>query len=132
MINFLKRSLQSELDSFFQAVQGALTPVREVSKSAFSHARLKLKHSAFLELNHAVVLFFTRHFASRTWHGFRLLAIDGTTLRLPDTPDMVKHFGTEPESSRPMARASQLYDVLNRITLHAAVNPFRTNRSGRA
>ena len=128
LINFLKRSLQSELDSFFQTLQNTLTPIREVTKGAFSRARLKLKHSAFTELNHHLILFFERHFSLRTWHGFRLLAIDGSTLRLPNTPDIAKHFGTHPDSterSRPMARASQLYDCLNRITLHASINPYR-------
>ena len=130
LINFLKRSLQSELDSFFQAAQGAAAPVREVSKSAFSKARLKLNHSAFLELNHKLILFFEDHFPSRTWHGFRLLAIDGTTLRLPNTPEMTTHFGTQPDTTsvgRPRARVSQLYDVLNRITLHAVLNPYRVD-----
>ena len=130
LVNFLKRSLQPELDSFFQAAQGVAAPVREVTKAAFSQARLKLNHSAFLELNHKLILFFEDHFPSKTWHGFRLLAIDGTTLRLPNTPEMAEHFGTQPDTTsacRPMARVSQLYDVLNRITLHAVVNPYRVD-----
>ena len=111
LINFLKRSLQPELDSFFQAAQNVSAPVREVTKAAFSQARLKLKPSAFTELNHKLILFFEDHFSPRTWHGFRLLAIDGTTLRLPNTPEMTTHFGPQPDTTsvcRPMARVSQL------------------------
>lgn len=128
MMNFLKRSLQCELDAFFQTVQGSVMPVREVTKSAFCRARLKLKYSAFIELNHYLLSFFAKHFAIRKWHGFRLLAIDGSTLLLPNTQAMRDHFGVQLDSrSKPrgMAYVSQLYDCLNRLTLHAQVHPYR-------
>jgi hypothetical protein len=31
--------------------------------------------------------------AVRRWHGFDVRAIDGSTLRLPDTPDAIATFG---------------------------------------
>lgn len=128
LVNFLKQSLQPELDSFFQTLQGALAPVRQVTKGAFSRARLKFKSTAFTELNQHVIEFFEEHFPRRTWHGFRLLAIDGTILRLPNLLEVIRHFGTQPDASShagAMARASQLYDYLNRITLHAELHSYR-------
>jgi hypothetical protein len=56
-------------------------------------ARRKLKYQAFLELNHRIGGFFENRFCVKTWHGFRLLAADGSTLRLPHTEDIRKHFG---------------------------------------
>lgn len=128
MMNFLKRSFQFELDTFFQTVQGSVIPVREVTKSAVCRARLKLKHSAFIELNHYLLSFFVEHFAIRKWHGFRLLAIDGFTLLLPNTQVMRDHFGVQVNSEfkpRAMAYVSQLYDCLNRLTLHAQLHSYR-------
>ncbi|MCP4583386.1 MAG: IS4 family transposase [candidate division Zixibacteria bacterium] len=128
LINFIKRSLQSELDSFFQTLNGALTPISEVTKSAFVQARNKIHHDAFTELNQHLISFVENNSTMKTWNGFRLLAIDGTTLRLPKTPKVIKHFDTQPNATdapRPMAQASQIYDVLNRLSIHAALNPYR-------
>lgn len=130
LINFLKRSLQSELDSFFQTLHGSATPNREITKSAFVQARGKLRYQAFTELNQHLISFVERHSSLKTWNGFRLLAIDGTTLQIPKTPKGIEHFGTQPDATqtfRPMARASQLYDLLNRLTLHAVLHPYRVD-----
>jgi hypothetical protein len=50
------------------------------------------------------------------WFGLRLLAIDGSTTKLPMTDDVVRHFGVwnvRQGAPSPMARVSQLFDVLN-------------------
>jgi hypothetical protein len=89
---------------------------------------VKLKYQAFIELNHSLVRFFEHHFAVKTWHGFRLLATDGSTVRLPHTQDIRKHFGAwkvRQGRSSPMARLSQLFDPLNKITLDAIISPKR-------
>jgi hypothetical protein len=31
----------------------------------------------------------------KTWKGFRLCAIDGTSIRLPNNPDITKYFGIQ-------------------------------------
>ena len=63
----------------------------------------------------------------RTFKGFRLLAIDSSTLRLPDYPELYTAFGEKhsDRSSVPLARISIMFDVLNHITLHGSINPFR-------
>lgn len=130
MINLLKSSIQTELDSFFQLLQKANTPVRKITKSAFSQARAKLKHQAFQELSQHVIQHFESHFPIRTWHGFRLLAIDSTMVTLPKNDDTIEHFDQMPtytHHKQPQARASQLYDILNRLTLHASIAPHETD-----
>ena len=129
MTNFLKSSIQTELDSFFQLVQRTSTPLRKVTKAAYTKARAKLDYHAFLELNQHIIQFFYSHFLLRIWHGFRLLAIDGTMLTLPNNEEMIEHFDQLPTYShhkRPQARASHLYDILNRMTLHASLAPRQT------
>jgi hypothetical protein len=51
LINFLTKSLQAELDNFFKVLLNKEIPVNEVTKGAFSLARKKLSHEAFIELD---------------------------------------------------------------------------------
>lgn len=63
----------------------------------------------------------------KTWRDFRLCAIDGTSLRLPNEPDITKYFGVQ--KGRPeqglcsMGMASVFYDVLNKIVIDSAIHP---------
>ena len=128
-INFIKGSYQDELDHFFKALFRLDVPVVFVTKMALSLARRKLKHSAFIEFNRHLTEFFYENFVNtKTWHGFNLLAIDGSTLKLFKYKDIQDHFGVmKPKNgpARPMARISQMFDVLNKITIDAIISPYR-------
>jgi hypothetical protein len=126
----LKSSLQTELDNFFKVVQHKELPVNEVTKSGFSQARQKLKYQAFVELNHDQVDFFYNNFQYRKWHNYRLVAIDGSTCRLPYSKKIVGEFGIADtsETGTPLilARLSQAYDMLNHIVVDACLASYRT------
>ena len=126
LINFVRGSYQDELDKFFKTICRFDVPKRVVSKVALTKARMKLKFEAFVELNRHLVTHFEKHFNPRTWFGFRLLAIDGSTTRLPMTEAITQHFGVwngRQGAPSPMARVSQLFDVLNKITVDAIIKP---------
>lgn len=126
-INQLKSSIQTELDSFFRVLLNSDTPVREVTKGAFSQARQKLSHRAFVELNGHLAERFYADFNVKTFQGYRLLAMDGAALQLPNQPEVAVHFGGmsfNTGNDRPMARVSQLYDLRNKITLDAKIRPY--------
>ncbi len=126
LMNFIKRSYQDELDGFFQALKGFEVSKRIVSKVALSKARMKLKYEAFVELNRHLIDFFYRNFQSTTWHGFNLLAIDGSTARLPRIKDIAEHFGvwhSKGGTECPIARVSQMFDVLNNLSIDAVISP---------
>ncbi len=126
LINFIRGSYQDELDKFFKTIWRFDVAKRVVSKVALAKARMKLKFGAFVELNWHLVNHFETHFNPRTWFGFRLLAIDGSTTRLPMTDDISQHFGVwngRQGAPSPMARVSQLFDVLNKITVDAIIKP---------
>src|SRR3954454_18992882 len=60
--------------------------------------------------------------------GVDLRAIDGSTLRLPDTPEAIARFGQMfPAHSDPatLARISQVYDPLNGLILDAIIAPYQ-------
>jgi Transposase DDE domain len=127
-LNLVKGSLQRELDDFFQVLRNADVAERAVTKSAFCAARQKLKPSAFIDLNQDLVRRWYRDAPVRRWHGLDLRAIDGSTLRLPDTPDAIAAFGQMfPAHSAPatLARISQIYDPLNGLILDALIAPYQ-------
>ena len=127
-INFIKGSYQDELDHYFKALFRLDVPVVFVTKMALTLARRKLKYSAFIEYNRHLVEFFYDNFKNKkTWYGLNLLAIDGTTLKLFKYKDIQEHFGMiKPNKGPacPMARVSQMFDVLNKVTIDAIINPY--------
>jgi hypothetical protein len=127
-INLPKGSYQDELDHFFKALLKLDVAVAVVSKMALSLARKKLKYSAFIELNRHLIEFFYKHFKNtKKWHGFNLLGMDGSTLKLYNYKEIKEHFGVmKPKNSSevPMARISQMFDVLNKVTVDAIISPY--------
>ena len=109
--------------------------VETVTASAYSQARYKLKHTAFIELNRkAVVGTMYGDGDYKTFWGFRIVAVDGSKIVLPDTEEVCGEFGTiaysggktaEIEGERPYALASVLYDVMNRVALDAVLGRAR-------
>jgi hypothetical protein len=126
LINILRGSYQDELDKFFKTLHRFDVAKRVVSKVSLTKARMKLKFQAFVELNQHMVGYFEKHFNPQTWRGFRLLAIDGSTTRLPQIEAIAEHFGqwcVRQGLPSAMARVSQLFDVLNKITIDAIIYP---------
>ena len=126
LMNLIKGSYQDELDYFFKAVDHSESFIRKVTKSAFCKARKKLKFEAFTKLNMEAVNYFYDHFGPKKWFGFTLLAIDGSTIKIPRTPEVEEHFGRWNVNSPnpcPLARISQMFDVLNKITVDAIISP---------
>jgi Transposase DDE domain len=120
------KSLQNHLQEFLgQLADGAHAP--GLSGGALSHARAKLRASAFVELNQTVLstVYGPEHAALvQRWHGHRLLAVDSSLLRLPTSAALGEQFGWVqcanhhgPQERYPQGRVSVLYDVLNQIAL---------------
>jgi hypothetical protein len=75
------------------------------------------------------------HWASQThvddnWHGLEPFAIDGTTLRTEDTPELREHFGSantsgEFESGYPVMQLTCLMNVRSHIILRAQAGKYR-------
>jgi hypothetical protein len=125
LLNFRKGTISDELEQFAAALLGPDEPA-PVTPSAFCQARKKLHYSALTELNAAAIDAFSNHFALHRWHGFRLLAVDGSTIRLPNTSAIAEVFGGPSDASCPMGRLSQCIDVLNEVILCADIAPYAT------
>jgi len=121
LLNLRKGSIGDELDRFFEIVHDE-PRADSVTPSAFCQARKKLNPDTLIGLDERLLAGFEEHFAPRLWHGFRLLAADGSTARLPNTDDVIATFGAPPEgASVPLARFSRLYDVLNDLVIDADI-----------
>jgi hypothetical protein len=125
-VNLNKGSYETELKQFFKTKNDQEVAMPEVTKSAVSKARRKLKPSAFIELNDELVRGYENQGGFQTWNGFRLVAVDGSTATVPDEDAVKDHFGAwnvKNGAPCPKARLSQLFDVQNRITLDALIRP---------
>lgn len=122
------RSIQLHLHDFFRELGESIDTV---SASAWTQARAKLKHTAFIELNQGAILdpiyAPDSAFDPCCWQGrHRLLAIDSSLLRLPDEEEIGNTFGwVECKNQKgccgryAQGRLSVLTDVLNRIAVQA-------------
>lgn len=101
---------------------------------ALTHARAKLKHTAFIELSRECVLpaiYAAPQGAPKLWRGHRLLGMDSSILRLPNAPELRKAFTAvdvrcqfgETGVGMAQGRMSVLYDLLNRAGLDARLEP---------
>jgi len=90
LINKLSKSLSVEITKYLQRFGKAI-----VSKQAFSKARYKVSHQAFIELNETFV---TAYYSQGDYQLFQdkylLLAADGSDYELPWQPDILEEFGT--------------------------------------
>jgi len=122
LLNLRKHSNQVELDQFFTATNDNNEATQQVTKSAFFQARKQLSPTAFIDINHQLIDTIykpAQHYD--TWKGFRLCAIDGSSIRLPNEPDIIDYFGVQKgkanQADCPMGMASVFYDLLNHYNI---------------
>jgi hypothetical protein len=123
------KSLQAHLHEFLgELAGGAAAP--QLSGGALTHARAKLRASAFAQLNTSAVLdtvYGAEHAELvQRWFGHRLLSVDSSLMRLPGSVAVGEVFGWVqcanhhgPLERYPQGRMSVLYDVLNQVGLEA-------------
>ncbi|WP_183414277.1 IS4 family transposase [Microbacter margulisiae] len=136
MINFLTKSLSVEITNFISFIKYNMpgASINGITKSAFVQYRKKIKPEVFKSLSDSLIEeFYTDNDASiKLWNGFRLLAIDGSRLVLPDTQELESIYGktrNQSETGVVQARISVLYDVLNRFAIDGVLAPLSTGES---
>ena len=121
LLNFLTRTMQIELDDFFANVLDA--EMKSVTKQAFFKARKNILPDAFKEL-----FLMTRDMVLsknkiKCYKGYRVLAIDGSELRLNKTKENKEIFVSQSRSAenKTNARISLLYDVISNYVIDAQI-----------
>lgn len=120
MLNLRKGSTEQELSAFFGTVQEQAVASAVPSRAAFSKARKGLSEKVFSHLNRLATETFCNGWAPPLWQGFRLLAVDGTTFRLPPGEALARTFGAQP-SGPTLARGAVLYDIAHDLVLDLQV-----------
>jgi hypothetical protein len=98
-----------------------------MSQQAFSKARKKIKAEAIEELLRTSVTG-SYHEEWERWRGYRLMAVDGSSIQLPSDPALLEYFGgLGKEETAATALASMLYDLENDIVIDARIVPVSGN-----
>jgi len=129
----LRAALHLDLERFFDKIGACDEPHR----TAFSKARSFLKDSAFIEINEQInQVALDLGLRDNLWRGLRLLAMDGSTLRLPKgSPEIDTCFGgleSRHGTFLPMARMSYLFEVRTGLILSAQLSPLEVGERSQA
>ena len=120
------KSIQRHLHEYLAGCLGSEAP-RTVTPGAWTQARAKFRHTAFIELNECCVLESVygegKQPTYKRWQDHRVLAVDSSLLRLPKTQEMIEKYGIVETTNQngatgvsyPEGRMSVVYDVFNRI-----------------
>ena len=128
----LSKSIQRELDDFFQRLNKSDFQIRTITKGALTQARAKLLPDAFRALDKVVQEGFYKEAPIYTWDKYHVRVIDGSTMVLPQHESIVKEFGVHKfgpnaDSPRSLARISLLYDPLNGVTIDGQIGGYATS-----
>lgn len=113
------KSLQISLNELFMSNHIELP----VSSSAYTQARKKFKHTAFIELNKDIVDIFYSDDDIKKWRGYRCIGADGSKIILPSGSDIENEYGSIAIKNQSMnSKFSQAifecyYDVLNHMAI---------------
>ena len=122
MINFVKKTLQLELDDFSK-----IASMPNITKQAFSQARQKVSPKAFIHMLNQVNRWYYKETPFKKYREYRLIAIDGTVLEINDTEELRNEFGYIENQNKKVARAraSALYDVENDMIISSKLTHYR-------
>ena len=101
------------------------------SKQAFSQARQRISHTAFQEMHaDSLRVIYSTDPKDGLWKGYRLIAADGSTLRLPESKELAEEFGRwetreDVAISPPMARISEYTDMTTKLVLSGRIAPCK-------
>lgn len=128
ILRLLKKSVRSELKDFYNYLTAQDGVFNWVSTSAFCKARQKISYELFKDLSRFVSDYFYTLGTVKRWHGYRILAGDGSAYNLPASKELVAKFGHHHTNAIgtqiPQVRVSILCDAFNFMTLDAQIGSF--------
>lgn len=114
-------SMATSARGFLWESSGCGDEIPTITASAVCQARAKLSHKVFEWLSAMVLEWADSNLALTTLQHFRVIACDGTTLRLARSNSNYDRFGSGTGEKVSQARAVQFYDVFNELTIGQAI-----------
>lgn len=127
MLNMLRKSLAIEIDNFVHYLTQRVGTKKglDFSVSAFVQNRKKINPMVFKHLSDVVVTHFYEHDdEQKRFKGFRVLAVDGSKITLPNTEELKQCYGASKNHTDTVvvqAKVSLLYDVLNKLVIDSCL-----------
>ena len=122
IMGIMTKPIHAELCSSFPKLKD---DIPQPTQQSFSEARQKIHYQAFEEIFRQGVNLGLSACDGKTFRGYRLLAIDGSTIPLKKSDELRDYFAqTTPVPNEIYARVSCVYDVLNQMLLDAQLAPF--------
>lgn len=128
LLGLPQKSYSAELRTCFETLDG--TNINTPTTAAFSKARSKIKHSAFISLNDHLLDISDETIRKyrRKFKGYTVVGIDGSHVQLPDEKALRKHFDPNRLANDiPLARISECFDVGSDLRLDAIISPTATS-----
>ena len=125
ILQLAKRSLQIECN-----LLGDREMSDPASKQAFSKARYKIRYTAFKALNDQFLEDVYGNTKQGLWRGYRLLGVDASTIRLPESEENEEYFGRHnsggfnKKKDPIMARISEVVELTTGIIIHGDIGPI--------
>ena len=125
-LNFVRKTLQIELYSFYEIIK---RPENCITKQGYSEARLKISPKAFITMNDTIISWFYGDDDFKTFNGYRLSAIDGSTLEINNSERLRNAFGYAEGKTVKLARAkaSCIYDLENDMVITSKIAKYITS-----
>lgn len=133
MINRKGLTLSMELRGYMKISH----PGEKISKPGYLTQRMKLNPYAFVDLYqyHNRNFYLDPDTELYTFKGFLVLAVDGSSVNVPTTPETLEIYGTSSrKGTKPQAALGLacLYDTLNRMIIDASLNRNKFNEMAAA
>jgi hypothetical protein len=119
-INLVKKSLQIELDLFFEKIKG---DELGITKQSFSEARQKILPRAFSQMFYHIIEWYYADDCFKKFMGYRLLAIDGSIIEINNSKRLREAYGSAKNGKAEVARALAMgiYDIENDMMVAAKI-----------
>ena len=131
ILNMVRRTSQIEIDGFLEKFSVKRDEKMTYTKQSFSEARQKLSPETFIMINDEFIQRYYEDDDFKKYKGYRLLAIDGSYIEIPNTVELKEHYGyaTNSNSNKKVARAlsSIVYDVENKIIINSLTGRYDDN-----
>jgi len=129
ILSSLKKTLVLELESLLKKLK---KQNMEYSKQAYSKARQNISPKAFKKLNETIKEdLYAKD--KKTYKGYRVTAIDGSAVELPNTKEIKEKYGVFKEGTPNAAgKVHVIYDVRNEIVIDGILGKYKESEQDNA